>query len=563
MNAAHRRLVGLAVAMFGLWACAEDHEPANAHSPLDPASDWSPSSDWAAVGDREGGGDPGSGDPWGGGTADASADITEDWWAPPDAWEDDPDVEDVEEEDIDEEDVEEEDASGSGGSPGPHVLYLSADDSNSQASPIIARKLMNERYTVPWWVVRVHEFLNYYDAGYPPSPPGRLDVVSHFRAIDYPAGLYALQIGVKSPAVSNASRRRVNLTLVLDTSGSMSGDPIDLEREVVRAIASSLRAGDIVSMVEWDTARSIRLSGHHVFGPGDPVLLAEATSLTSGGGTDLHSGLVTGYQLARENYEQGYMNRLILVSDGQANVGVTDEELIAENSNAGEDEGIFLVGVGVGNGYNDTLMDQVTDTGRGAYIFVDSRDEAWKMFGDRFVQSIEVAAYDVQVALTLPDVFRIEEFHGEEYSDVAKEVTPQHLAPNDAMVFHQLLAASSPNRVFADDRIGVEITWRDGPEAPTRSARWQDTLQHLIRTRCPEMRKADAIVTYAQALMLISSALERGNELEAHDTCTLALSIISSSADALADGDLHDISYLMDSYCRAIAHGSLFPSPYY
>jgi Ca-activated chloride channel family protein len=341
----------------------------------------------------------------------------------------------------------------------------------------------------------------------------------------------------------------MNLTLVLDTSGSMAGTPIDLERSVVAAIADSLRDGDVVSAVEWDTSRSVRLDSHDVTGPGDRVILAMAESLVEGGGTDLHAGLEMGYRLARDNYRPGWLNRVVLISDGQANVGITDVDIIAAGADEMEGEGIYLVGVGCGEGYNDMLMDEVTDAGRGAYVFVDGRDEARRMFVDRFLQTMEVAVRDVRVQLTLPGVFRIEEFHGEEYSADPLEVEPQHLAPGDAMVFHQILRAADPREVYSGDRISVRVDYRDQSGARAAVARADDALVELIAAPVPEMRKADAVVVYAQALIKVAHLMDRGLGENARQICEAARSVIDDSAAALDDDELRGIVALLDRYC--------------
>ncbi|MBI5490099.1 MAG: von Willebrand factor type A domain-containing protein [Deltaproteobacteria bacterium] len=435
----------------------------------------------------------------------------------------------------------------------PYVLYLSADDSNSQASPIIVRWLIEQGETVPWDAVRVYEFLNYYDFPYDPARSGRVRVTNEFRGIAPADGLYALQVAVQSYEVRASDRRNVNLTLVLDTSGSMSGRPIGLERDVVRAIADSLRAGDVVSAVEWDDEHSVRLDSHRVSGPADPAILEMAASLVEGGSTDLHGGLVAGYDLARANYREGWLNRVVLVSDGQANTGITDIDIIAAAADDMEGEGIYLVGVGCGDGYNDTLMDAVTDAGRGAYVFIDKESEARRMFVDRFLQTMEVAVRDVQVQLTLPGVFRIEEFHGEEYSTDPAEVDPQHLAPNDAMVFHQLLRAADPRKVWADDRIDVRVTYRDQSGTTEHTTSAGATLQQLVDSPAPTMRKADAIVVYAQALQRIDSARVHGAWDAAVQTCESARDYVGASADALDDGELRDIESLLDRYCHTLS----------
>ena len=87
----------------------------------------------------------------------------------------------------------------------------------------------------------------------------------------------------------------MNLTFVLDTSGSMAGLPIAVERATVLAIAENLRAGDVVSMVTWNTANRVMLDSHQVTGPSDALLVQSAQTLQASGGTDLNGGLVAGY----------------------------------------------------------------------------------------------------------------------------------------------------------------------------------------------------------------------------------------------------------------------------
>ena len=112
----------------------------------------------------------------------------------------------------------------------------------------------------------------------------------------------------------------------------MAGEPMDLLKESCRAIAASLKLGDAVSMVEWDTENLVTLAGYEVTGPDDTILLDAIEDLAAGGGTDLNGGLVSGYELAQQTYDINMLNRIVLVSDGGANAGVTDIELIAENA---------------------------------------------------------------------------------------------------------------------------------------------------------------------------------------------------------------------------------------
>jgi Ca-activated chloride channel family protein len=346
----------------------------------------------------------------------------------------------------------------------------------------------------------------------------------------------------------------MSVTLVLDTSGSMSGSPIALLKDACQAIAGSLMEGDRVSMVTWNTSQNVVLDSHAVTGPDDPTLVTAINGLSSAGGTDLHSGLVTGYQLAEDNFIEAGLNRVVLISDGGANAGITDEEIIGGAAESAESDAIYMVGVGVGDGpgYNDALMDTVTDWGKGASLFVDTPAEAEKMFGERFLATMEVAALDVQVEMTLPPGFEMYEFFGEEYSESPDEVEPQHLAPNDAMIYQQLIETSEPDEVYADYTIDLSATYRDALTGEPGTASITSTLQELVDAPCAELRKGDSIVVYAQTLGFVYQLLQDSDVLGAQVECEWGLGVVETSAAALDDDDLDEIAELLATYCAAI-----------
>ncbi|WP_437603343.1 vWA domain-containing protein [Sorangium sp. So ce590] len=387
----------------------------------------------------------------------------------------------------------------------PVVLYVSADDSNSMSSPVHARELLRGGLGPEPWQVRTYEFLNYYRIDYAAPDEGELRVEPQLEPGEE-AGTYTLQIGVRA-FDPPAQRRPVAVTFVLDTSGSMAGEPMAREKATVRAVAASLSEGDVVNMVTWNTENSVILSGHVVSGPDDPALLEAADELSASGGTDLESGLRVGYGLAQEHYEADRINRVILVSDGGANVGVTSADLIARHAEDADKEAIYLVGVGAGAapGYNDRLMDTVTDKGRGAYVYLDDVDEAFHMFRDRFDEVMEVAARGVQVELTLPWYFKMEKFYGEEYSTNPEEVEPQHLAPGDAMIFNQLVRGCDPGVINDADALTVRARWQTPLTHEPKEASRQATLAELTAGSKEQLVKGKAIVAYAEALKSNSS----------------------------------------------------------
>ena len=420
----------------------------------------------------------------------------------------------------------------------PVSLFLSPDDSNSTSSPVQVRTAVRDFDSLAEAPIRTWEFLNYYSFDYQRGEPGTLTVTPEIAQIDgAPAGQYVLQIGVTSEALTNADRPLMNLTLVLDESGSMDGAAIVMERAVCRRIASNLRAGDIVSMVGWDTDNAVKLANHPVTGPDDPSITSACDGLAPGGGTDLNGGLRAGYDLAHAQYDDERLNRVVLISDGGANAGVTDIDLIAGGAGGQDQEGIYLVGVGVGDSYayNDSLMDTVTDAGRGASLFIPDQAEVDRMFGERFVQTMAVAARDVRVRLDLPPGFEIVAFSGEEYSANPEEIEPQHLAPNDAMVFHQTVATCAPQRIDDTTTFTVAVQWQDAVTFAARSVEVTRPIAQMLADPSPMLQKGAAVYAYAESL----KAYRDSPTAAALDPAFAAL----DRADKLLPGDpdLHEI----------------------
>jgi len=441
------------------------------------------------------------------------------------------------------------DESGSSGSSGgeapacddetPVVLFLSPDDSNSTSSPVQVRAAARAGGYLGNVPIRTWEFLNYYSFDYPGAESGTVIVTPQLARVGDSKDAFTLQIGVSSEQIANADRPLMNITLVLDESGSMEGKSMDMQKAACRALIGSLRKGDVVSMVGWDTENAIKLEGHVVTGPNDPALLAEIDALAAGGGTDLNGGLIAGYALAHKQFNQDRINRVVLISDGGANAGVTDIDLISGGAGAQDKDGIYLVGVGVGESdyYNDTLMDAVTDAGRGASLFIPSEEEANKMFGERFVSTMAVAVRDVQVQLDMPPGFKIVKFSGEEFSSDPTQIEPQHLAPNDAMVFHQTLSTCAPNLGEAAE-LKVTARYRDAKNFAAKETSETLLIGDALAESSPQLLKGAAVFQYAESLKIVRD----GDETERAIAIAVALTAIDAADTALpGDADLAEI----------------------
>jgi Ca-activated chloride channel homolog len=423
----------------------------------------------------------------------------------------------------------------------PVVLYVSPDDSNSLSSPVQARSSVLDNDGAVLSPIRKWEFFNYYDLDYPPAPSADALAISVDLAPTGNAGEYTFQVGVSSAEL--VERAPLNVTFVLDDSCSMSGLPNEMLKSVGHTIAAQLRDGDRVSAVTWDTVQSASLEDHVITGPDDPVLLAVFDSLDTTGGTDLGAGLAAGYALADSMFDPARINRVILVSDGGANAGVTDAELIGAAAGGQDEAGIYLVGVGVGDaGYNDELMDVVTDYGKGASVFVPSVEESTRMFRDRFLEVLDVAARNVQISYELPPGFEVVHFSGEEIGTTAASVDPQHIAPNDAMVLHQVIATCDPEGVVDASPLSVVVTWQDAITFAPREARLDTTFGAVLGDPGPRLLEGIAIAAYVEALRAVSDAAPDAGVKVAE-----ALAAVDSALAVEPDPDLDEIRTVLSA----------------
>jgi Ca-activated chloride channel family protein len=428
------------------------------------------------------------------------------------------------------------------------ILYLSPDDSNSTSSPAQVKDLvLDDGQTDLWDVpIRVWEFMNYYGFAYEPAADGTLATYAAMQPVEVPEGeeaRYRMQIAVASELMTPEERPRLNLTLVMDTSGSMGGEAIELLRETGKVIAAQLRPGDTVSMVEWDTQNTWVLAGYEVSGPNDALVIQEIDALEAGGGTDLNAGLLSGYELAQEVFDPEALNRLVLISDGGANAGEVDPQVIASNAALEGADGIYLVGVGVRSSsvnYNDSLMDTLTDLGKGASLFIDSQAEAESMFADRFLETMAIAAREVQVELTMPPGFEIVKFSGEEFSGDPEEIEPQHIAPNDAIVFHQQVETCAPELIADDATITVKLTWQDVWTFEPQELIQQWTFAELFGADQALLLKGAAVLAYAEGL--------RDYKTGKPDPLAEAAAAVEAAQAVLpGDEDLAEIAAILDA----------------
>jgi Ca-activated chloride channel family protein len=265
----------------------------------------------------------------------------------------------------------------------------------------VARTFLRDGYRVPRSAIRVEEWVNAYEYDDPAPTDADLGLTTETGlAPSLTDGTQLVRVGVSAREVTADDRPRVNVTLVVDRSGSMDiRSRLGLVQSSLALLADRLDADDTVSVVSFeDQARPI-LQPTAI--SDTEAIVAAIEKLEPGGSTNLEAGLRLGYEQAREAFDPGAVNLVVLASDGVANVGDTGPNSIVDTIREEGADGIHLVTVGYGLGnYNDHLMEQLADLGDGFYAYVDNYAEAEQLFGEDLVTTLTPVAAEARTQVS-------------------------------------------------------------------------------------------------------------------------------------------------------------------
>lgn len=246
--------------------------------------------------------------------------------------------------------------------------------------------------------VRVEEFINAFEYGDPAPAPGA-PLAFHWERARHPLAhnRELVRFSVRTAAQGREPGRALNLVLVLDRSGSMErADRVATCREMLRVLAAQLRAEDRLSVVTF--ARTARLFAEGLAGDQAGPVLEDAAAVTPEGGTNLEDALRLGFATAARHFLPGGVNRVILITDGAANLGDVMPESLQPLVEENRRRGLALDCFGVGwEDYNDELLEVLARHGDGRYGFLNAPGEAAAGFAARLAGALQVAAADVKV----------------------------------------------------------------------------------------------------------------------------------------------------------------------
>jgi len=263
------------------------------------------------------------------------------------------------------------------------------------------RRMLNAGQLPVQDAVRIEELVNYFDFNYP--APDTLDtpfqVTTETGPNPWNANTHLLHIGIKGYQVAMTDIPAANLVFLIDVSGSMqSADKLELLKKGMKLLVKQLRSQDRVSIVVYAGASGVVLEPT----PGDQTfkITQALDKLTAGGSTNGAAGIRLAYEVAQSAYIKDGVNRILLATDGDFNVGTSNFEQLIDLVETRRDSGIGLSTLGFGTGnYNDHLAEQLANKGNGMHAYIDTLNEANKVLVKQLSSTLLTIAKDVKIQL--------------------------------------------------------------------------------------------------------------------------------------------------------------------
>jgi Ca-activated chloride channel family protein len=260
------------------------------------------------------------------------------------------------------------------------------------------RRFLNAGAMPPAGAIRIEEMINYFRFDYPePTGDAPFSITTELAVCPWNTKHRLALIGLQGREIAEADASPRNLVFLIDVSGSMMPpDKLPLVRTAMRMLTDVLTARDRVAIVVYAGASGLVLPST----PGDQKATVHRAiaELEAGGSTNGGAGITLAYRIAREHFIKGGVNRVVLATDGDFNVGVTSEDELVRLIEEERASGVFLSVLGVGTGnVQDSMMEKLADKGNGNYAYLDSLHEARKVLVREAGSTLVTIAKDVKI----------------------------------------------------------------------------------------------------------------------------------------------------------------------
>ena len=260
------------------------------------------------------------------------------------------------------------------------------------------RRFLNEGNLPPKDAVRIEEMVNYFDYQYP-NPIGVHPFSVNTETVDSPwqANAKVIRIGIKAKDIDSKQLPPANLVFLVDVSGSMSdNNKLALVKKTLKLLTEQLRAQDQVTLITYADGEQVVLEP--TSGSNKSKILAAIDTLEAGGATAGEQAIQMAYKSAQKSFVKNGINRILLATDGDFNVGITDFDTLKNMVAEKRKSGISLSTFGYGSGnYDEQLMEQLADAGDGNYSYIDNEKEAKKVLQRQLSSTLVTVAQDVKI----------------------------------------------------------------------------------------------------------------------------------------------------------------------
>ena len=354
---------------------------------------------------------------------------------------------------------------------------------------------------------------------------------------------------IKAKSSPQSSERvPLNISIILDRSGSMAGEKLDYVKKAAQFLVQHLSIDDRISLVSYNQNVSVDMAPRSVARKDDVNRIIE--SLSPGGTTNLSGGWLQGCQLVSQNLAERQVNRALLLTDGLANQGITDPAKLVSMSRQKRDEGISTTTMGVGMGFNEDLLTEMASEGGGAFYFIDNPDQAPHIFAEELQDLLTVIGQNLVVTLRTTGVvtevnqlntYPIEKFEknisyrlGDLYSDELKTLLLELTIPK----FNTIGQFEIAKLKFEYDEIGEEKVEHRVLELPiTVNAVYEEEAQDQIGNQ--EVLKSALLLQAARAREEAIQFADIGSFEQASE-------VLTKAADAIQESGLDDSELLAE-----------------
>lgn len=395
------------------------------------------------------------------------------------------------------------------------------------------RRMLRQGVRPPADAVRAEEFINYFDYGHP-APTSRetpFRVTTELAPAPWNAKRQLLMIGIRGYDVPKASLPASNLVFLIDTSGSMDAPgKLPLLKQAFAQLVPHLRAQDRVSIVVYAGSAGLVLPPT----PGDRhgEILAALAQLEAGGSTNGGEGIQLAYAMAKQSFVKGGVNRVILATDGDFNVGISNQQALETLVGDQRASGVALSTLGFGDGnYNDAMAERLADVGDGNHAYIDSLQEARKVLVEEMQATLLTIARDVKVQVEFNPA-QVAEYRLIGYENRAlrnEDFAKDKVDAGDIGAGHQVTALYELTPVGSGaDRL-PPLRYAGTPASPTqvrRDARGEEIAHLRLRYKLPQ----------GSASRLVEAPIRRDQLQAAPGESLRFAAAVAGFADALRGG---------------------------